>query len=127
MWRLPTTTWSSTSKFRLNASSSSASRWAADRPVHIAAIRPVAALILQSPFVSVFRVLTRIPLLPFDKFPNYKNIAHVHRPVLIIHGAADSIIGVWHGQKLYDLANEPKSHFWVEGADHNDLETVAGA
>src|SRR5205085_11029774 len=95
--------------------------------VHIATIRPVAALILQSPFVSAFRVLTRIPLLPFDKFPNYKKIAHVHRPVLIIHGAADSIIGIWHGQKLYDLANEPKSYFWVQGADHNDLETVAGA
>jgi hypothetical protein len=95
--------------------------------VHIAAIRPVAALILQSPFVSAFRVLTRVPLLPWDKFRNYKKIAHVHCPVLIIHGTTDSIIGIWHGQKLYDLANEPKSDFWVEGADHNDLEMVAGA
>jgi fermentation-respiration switch protein FrsA (DUF1100 family) len=95
--------------------------------VHIAAIRPIAALILQSPFVSAFRVLTRIPLLPFDKFANYKKIAHVHCPVLVIHGRTDGIIGIWHGQKLFDLANEPKRHFWVEGADHNDLETVAGA
>ncbi len=94
--------------------------------VYIAAIRPIAALILQSPFVSAFRVLTHIPLLPFDKFPNYKKIAHVHCPVLVIHGTADSIIGIWHGQKLYDLANQPKSHYWVQGADHNDLETVAG-
>ena len=29
--------------------------------------------------------------------------------------------------KLFDLANEPKSYLWVEGADHNDLEIVAGA
>ena len=94
--------------------------------VHIAAIRPVAALILQSPFVSAFRVLTRIPLLPFDKFPNYKNIPHVHCPVLIIHGTVDTVIGPWHGQKLYDLANDPKSYFWVKGADHNDLEMRAG-
>src|SRR4029077_17108548 len=41
---------------------------------YIAAKRPSAGLILQSPFVSTFRVLTRIPLLPFDKFPNYKHI-----------------------------------------------------
>ncbi|HEV2987153.1 MAG TPA: alpha/beta hydrolase [Candidatus Angelobacter sp.] len=95
--------------------------------VHIAMVRPVAALILQSPFVSAFRVLTRVPLLPFDRFTNYRNIVHVHSPVLIIHGTADGIIGVWHGQKLYDLANEPKSSFWVSGADHNDLESVAGA
>src|SRR5215471_12144047 len=33
--------------------------------VHLAARKPAAALILQSPFVSAFRVLTRIPLLPF--------------------------------------------------------------
>ncbi|HEV3039053.1 MAG TPA: alpha/beta hydrolase [Candidatus Angelobacter sp.] len=95
--------------------------------VHIATVRPAAALILQSPFVSAFRVLTKVPLLPFDKFPNYRKIAHVHSPVLIIHGTVDGIIGVWHGQKLYDLANEPKSSFWVSGADHNDLESVAGA
>ena len=94
--------------------------------VHLATIRPVAALVLQSPFVSAFRVLTRIPLLPFDKFSNYKKIAHVHRPVLIIHGDTDSIIGIWHGRKLFDLANEPKSYLWVKGADHNDLEIVAG-
>ena len=95
--------------------------------VHIAAIRPVGALILQSPFLSAFRVLTRIPMLPFDKFPNYKILPLVHCPVLIIHGTADSVIAPWHGQKLYDLANNPKSHLWVKGADHNDLEMRAGA
>src|SRR5215467_15450253 len=57
--------------------------------VHLAARMPAAGLILQSPFVSAFRVLTRIPLLPFDKFPNYKEIARVRWPVLIIHGTHD--------------------------------------
>ena len=37
---------------------------------YIAARRPSAGLILQSPFVTAFRVLTRVPVLPFDKFPN---------------------------------------------------------
>jgi abhydrolase domain-containing protein 17 len=93
--------------------------------VELATRKPAAALILQSPFLSAFRVLTRIPILPFDRFPNYKRIGQVHCPVLIMHGLADSVIPVWHGQKLYDLANQPKEHFWVLGADHNDLDFVA--
>jgi fermentation-respiration switch protein FrsA (DUF1100 family) len=93
---------------------------------YIAARRPAAALILQSPFVSAFRVLTRVPLLPIDKFPNYKNIRHVHCPVLIMHSQGDTIIGFWHGQKLFDLANEPKQFFWAKNADHNEMDMAAG-
>jgi hypothetical protein len=94
--------------------------------VYIAARRPLAGLILQSPFTSAFRVLTHLRLLPFDKFPNYKTIRDVHCPLLIIHGSADRVIGIWHAKELYQLANEPKRYLWVNGADHNDLEEVAG-
>jgi fermentation-respiration switch protein FrsA (DUF1100 family) len=95
--------------------------------VHIAARRQAAGLVLQSAFVSTFRVLTRVPILPFDKFPNSKDIRRVHCPVLVMHSTADAVIDLWHGQKLYDLANEPKQSFWVKGAGHNDLDLVAGA
>ena len=94
--------------------------------VYIATREPVAGLVLQSSFTSAFRVLTRISILPFDKFPNYKNIRHVHCPVLILHGTADSVIRIWHSKELYELANEPKSYFWVNGANHNNLEAVDG-
>jgi fermentation-respiration switch protein FrsA (DUF1100 family) len=94
--------------------------------VHIAARRPAAGLVLQSPFVSAFRVLTRIPLLPFDKFPNYKEIGLVRCPVLIIHGEADRVIAPWHGKRLFELANEPKKYLPIPRADHNDLEMIAG-
>jgi abhydrolase domain-containing protein 17 len=94
--------------------------------VHIAARRPAAGLVLQSPFVSAFRVLTRIPLLPFDKFPNYKDIGRVHWPVLIIHGEADRVIAPWHGRRLFELANGPKKYLPIPRADHNDLEMIAG-
>lgn len=93
---------------------------------YIAARRPSAGLILQSPFVSAFRVLTRIPLLPFDKFPNYKNIRHVHSPVLIMHSQADSVIAFWHGQKMFDLANQPKQAHWFVTPDHNEMDLVKG-
>jgi len=78
------------------------------------------------PFHLDISRLTRIPILPFDKFPNYKTIHDVHCPVLIIHGTVDSVIAIWHGKELYELANEPKSNLWVNGANHNDLEKVAG-
>jgi abhydrolase domain-containing protein 17 len=92
--------------------------------VQLAARRPAAALVLQSPFLSAFRVLTRVSLLPFDRFPNYKRIGHVHCPVLIMHGTADSVIPLWQGKKLFQLANEPKQFVAVEGADHNDVSPV---
>jgi len=95
--------------------------------VHLAARRPVAALILQSPFLSAFRVVTRIPILPFDKFSNYKEISRVHCPLLIVHGTEDEVISIAHGQKLFALANEPKQFFAVQGAGHNDLNDVGGA
>jgi len=94
--------------------------------VHIAVRRPAAALILQSPFLSAFRVVTKIPILPFDKFPNYKEIGRVRCPLLIIHGSQDSIINIQHGQKLFALANDPKQFLAVPGADHNDVDMVAG-
>jgi fermentation-respiration switch protein FrsA (DUF1100 family) len=93
---------------------------------YIAARRPVAGLILQSPFLSAFRVLTRIPLLPFDKFPNSKNIRQVRCPVLIMHSHGDSVIPYWHGQRLFALANEPKQFFSAKNADHNEMELAPG-
>jgi len=93
---------------------------------YIAARRPSAGVILQSPFVSAFRVLTKIPLLPFDKFSNYRNIRHIHSPVLIMHSHGDSVISFWHGQKMFDLANEPKKSFWAKNADHNEMDLVPG-
>src|SRR6476620_45037 len=93
---------------------------------YVAAKRPSAGVILQSPFVSAFRVFTRIPLLPFDKFPNYKYVRHIHSPILIMHSRADSVIPFWHGQKLFDLANRPKQSFWAVTPDHNEMELVKG-
>jgi abhydrolase domain-containing protein 17 len=90
--------------------------------VQLATRRPAAALVLQSPFLSAFRVLTRVPILPFDRFPSYRRIAHVHCPVLIMHGTADRVIHYWHGEKLFQLANEPKQFVAVQGAGHNDFD-----
>ena len=91
----------------------------------LASRRPVAGLILESAFTSAFRVMTRISILPFDKFDNLRKIKTVHCPVLIIHGTQDSVIDASHGRELFSAANEPKQALWVQGARHNDVPLVA--
>lgn len=93
---------------------------------YLAAHQEVGGLILESTFTSVFRVVVPFPLLPFDKFPNLRNLQQVQSPVLVMHGTADRTIPVHHGQTLYEAAPEPKLSFWVDGADHNDFTWVAG-
>ena len=59
--------------------------------VDLAARRPVGGLVLESPFLTAFRVLTRIPLFPFDKFRNVDKIGRVRCPVLIMIDVARAI------------------------------------
>jgi abhydrolase domain-containing protein 17 len=93
----------------------------------LAARVPIGGLVLESAFVSAFRVLTRVSLLPFDRFHNLRHIRRVHAPVLVIHGTEDEVIPVSHGRRLYEAAGQPKQALWVEGAHHNDVPFVAGA
>lgn len=86
----------------------------------------LAGVVLQAPFITAFRVVTHIPILPFDRFRNIARIKHIKEPILIIHGTADELIPVQHGRKLYELANAPKSFLWVEEAGHFDIVDKAG-
>jgi abhydrolase domain-containing protein 17 len=95
--------------------------------VDLAARYPVGGLILESSFTSAFRVLTRIPLLPFDRFRNLQKLAQVRAPVLVMHGRRDRVVGFHHGEALYAGARGPKRFLWVDDGDHNDLMLAAGA
>jgi fermentation-respiration switch protein FrsA (DUF1100 family) len=92
--------------------------------VWLASRNPVAGLVLQSPFLSALRVVTRITIFPFDYFPSYKRIGDVRCPVLVMHGTKDEVIGFHHGEKMYALAREPKRKLWVTGAHHNDFNLL---
>ncbi len=95
--------------------------------VELAEKRPLGGLIIESSFVSAYRLMTRIPLFPFDKFNNLAKLKQVHCPVLVVHGRSDEVIPFWHGERLFQAANAPKRSYWVEGAGHNNLFEVAGA
>ena len=85
---------------------------------------PVGGLILESSFVSAFRVRTVIPIVPIDSFRNLSKIDEINCPLLLIHGDADKVIGKWHSEKLYDKAVEPKSFCWLENTGHNNVAMV---
>lgn len=92
----------------------------------LASRRPVAALVLESTFVSAFRVVRPYPIVPFDRFRTVDKLPRVTVPTLVIHGTDDEVIGLWHGERLYDRLTGPRERLWVRGAGHNDLEYVGG-
>jgi fermentation-respiration switch protein FrsA (DUF1100 family) len=94
--------------------------------IDLASRRPVGGLIVQSGFTTAFVVLTKVPLVPFDKFRNLSKIRQVKCPVLVIHGRNDNVIPFRNGERLFEAAPGSKSNYWVEKAGHNDLEWVAG-
>lgn len=93
--------------------------------VELASKERVAGVVLQAAFTSAYRVMTRWPLLPFDKFENLRKMPLVASPVLLMHGRADEVVSFSHGEALYAAVRGSKSHLWVEGARHNDFIEVA--
>ena len=89
--------------------------------IDLASRKMCGGLIVESSFVSAFRVLTKYKIFPFDKFQNLNKIKEVKCPVLFIHGKQDSLIAFWHGEMLFAAANEPKFFFWSDKANHNDV------
>jgi fermentation-respiration switch protein FrsA (DUF1100 family) len=95
--------------------------------VDLAARHRVGGLIMESAFTSAFRVLTRYPVLPFDKFPNLAKLRSVRCPVLVMHGRRDHVISFYHGETLFAAAHGPKLCYWVDNAGHNNLARMAGS
>lgn len=85
-----------------------------------------AGLVLQSAFVSAFRVLTRWRLLPFDQFENLPKMVRVKCPVLVMHGRLDEVIPLRQGEALFAAAPDPKRSLWIDRAMHNDFIDAAG-
>jgi len=95
--------------------------------VDLASRVEVGGLVIESSFVSAYRVVTRLAILPVDQFTSLAKLSGVTAPVLVIHGERDEVIAPWHGKRLFDAVPEGRRHaLWVERAGHNDLAAVAG-
>ena len=96
-----------------------ASMWVASR-------HKVGGLIMESSFMSAYRVITGYPLVLGDRMPNLVRMKQVRCPVLVIHGFDDGLVNWEHGRRLFEAAPEPKRSFWVPGAGHNNVISTAG-
>ncbi|MGJ8641967.1 MAG: alpha/beta hydrolase [Luteolibacter sp.] len=89
--------------------------------------KDTAGMILLSPFKSAFTTVTRIPILPGDRFPNLKRIKNINLPLLVIHGTEDGVINCSHGESLVEACpSTKKTYHPIEGAGHNDVFQLAG-
>ncbi len=79
------------------------------------------SLVLISPFSSAYRVMTKYPLLFFDKFNNAAKIDKVQEPLFIVHGTNDLVIPAWHSQILIDKHKGQQKLVLIQGAGHNDI------
>ena len=90
----------------------------------------VKGLIFDGAFSSIVEVgKSAYPFLPIrwllkDTWDSKSRIHKVHAPTLFIHSKKDSIIPFHLAKKLFQAANKPKKHIWLEHSGHNDnLET----
>jgi fermentation-respiration switch protein FrsA (DUF1100 family) len=96
----------------------------------LAARRPCAALILESPMTSLGKMAgTLLPVIgPLfaHGFNTLRKIGRINAPLLVIHGDCDEVVPFSHGEELFRSARQPKTFWPVAGAHHNDLLYVAG-
>ena len=59
-----------------------------------------------------------IKLLLKDKYESDKKIKNIKSPVLIMHGEEDQIVPFWMGEKMFQMANEPKYSYFTKFDDH---------
>lgn len=95
--------------------------------VEMARTYDVKGLILVSPFTSAVEVgqsfYWYVPVSMFikDRFENDLKISEIKTPLLIVHGKQDNLVSYQLGQKLYDLARDPKKLVLMDEAGHNNI------
>jgi fermentation-respiration switch protein FrsA (DUF1100 family) len=89
--------------------------------VDLASRKPVGALVLEGAFTSVFRVATRVRMLPWDPFDNVDKLARVRCPILVLHAEHDRVVPFAHGEALFAHAPGPRSREYFARAGHADI------
>lgn len=99
----------------------------------VAQQRPVAAVIMHSPFTALHHVAQSgavwLHLYPDWVFPqpHYENTSFVqgkHPPLLILYGDKDHLVPPEQSRQLFSQASQPKTIVLVRGAGHNDMIDV---
>lgn len=93
--------------------------------VDVALDRPTAALVLETPFLSVPAVAkVHYPFIPSfliqSRFDNASKLPRITVPALIVQAERDEIVPPDHAVRLHDLAAGPKQLYVLPGSRHND-------
>ena len=93
---------------------------------YAATVRPPDGLILESGFANArAAVRDSIPLVILSflssyRFPTAEFANRAGRPVLVMHGNADTVIPFHLGRELFEKLTARKRFVAIEGGDHND-------
>ncbi len=99
--------------------------------VQLAIERPCAAVVLETPFLSVPAMAKQhYPFVPSflirSRFDSASKIARVAPPKLFLVAARDEIVPATQSRELFALARDPKTLFVIPGAGHNDTYLTGG-
>ena len=85
------------------------------------------ALVLETPYTDLLSVDIPNPIwravrwVVRDRYDNAAKMDKVAMPVLVVFGDKDTVIPNAQGQRIFDLAHEPKKLEVIPGGGHNDL------
>ena len=86
----------------------------------------VKGLIFDGAFSSIVELgQSTYPFFPIrwmlkDTWDSIIRIRKVKSPILFIHSKKDAVVPFRFAQRLFQEANEPKKHIWLEHSGHND-------
>jgi uncharacterized protein len=98
---------------------------------YMASRRRPTALVLEAPFYSASTLISSDPVMwLLARFMSYRLetaafLRDYPGPTLIVHGDADRIVPLRHGQRVFDALTGGKRIAVIPGADHNDLHVAA--
>jgi fermentation-respiration switch protein FrsA (DUF1100 family) len=93
---------------------------------------PSAGLILRAPFTSVRALaldrfnwlrwpLLMAPWLPLTNYDTLSKISRLDRPLLVMHGDADTTVPEYMGRQVFEAAPEPKTYVQFPDSGHSDI------
>jgi uncharacterized protein len=91
-------------------------------------------VIVEGTFTSIPDVASTmkwgwLPIGPLitQRFESVRKVAQVHSPLLVVHGANDSLIDASLGRRLYEAATGRKQFMLVEGGSHHSTMALGQA
>ena len=92
--------------------------------IHISQNKNFAGIILEAPFTSMIDMGQKYyPFFPVkflikDKYESKKKMKNIKSPLLVMHGKKDKIVPFYMGEKIFNMANNPKFNYFTDEDDH---------